>query len=73
MQRKSGERSTMQRYNLKNALSSISGYILHENTIEKSILRNIKKIGRNREGDAFSGGFRGLCVWQMADGSFLKR
>ena len=56
MQRKSGERSTMQRYNLKNALSSLSGYILQENTIEKSILQNIKKIGRNREGDAFSGG-----------------
>ena len=68
MQRKSGERSTMQRYNLKNALSSISGYILQENTIEKSILRNIKKIGRNREGDAFSGASGGDACgrWQMA-------
>ena len=63
---------TLQRYNPKNALSSISGYILYKNAIEKSILQNIKKIGRNREGDAFSGGFRGLCMWQMADGSFLK-
>ena len=61
----------MQRYNLKNAFSSISGYILHENTIEKSILQNIKTNGGNREGDVFQG-LPGRCVWQMADGSFSE-
>jgi hypothetical protein len=68
-----GERSTMQRYNLKNALSSISGYILQENAIEKSILQNIKTNGGNREGDVFS-----ECFWELTDGRwqmavFLKR
>ena len=46
-------RMTPQRYKTKNRKSSISGYILQENTIEKAILQNIKKITGNREDDGF--------------------
>ena len=46
-----GELSTLQRYNLRNALSSISGYILHRNAFLKSISQNIKTIQRNDEGE----------------------
>jgi hypothetical protein len=54
-------------------LSSIWGCVLHENTIEKSILQNIKTNDGNREGDVFS-----ECFWELTDGRwqmavFLKR
>ena len=44
---------TPQRYKTKNRKSSILGYISQENTIEKTILQNIKKIAENREDDGF--------------------
>ena len=48
-----GERSTMQRYKIEKRKSSISGYILQENTIGKSILQNIKTSEANREDECF--------------------
>ena len=60
-----GERSTMQRYKIENRKSSFMGYIFQENTIEKSILQNIKTSKRNREDECFFIYWRLFHYWHF--------
>ena len=66
--------STLQRYNLSNAKSSISGYFSRKSSFPKAYFPNIKTSPQICEGECFSAPFfpARAGYGSMADGSYFK-